>query len=322
MSIEGVDYAFSVPPASALTAAGKYFAVRYGGPGSAGKQLTQAELAGLNKAGIAVVANAEGAAAGFRGTAAGQSWARQALAHFTALGMPADRPIYFSVDWDAGPADWPDVDAALRGAASVVGAARVGVYGSYATVEHCAKAGTARWFWQTYAWSAGKWSSRCHLQQYRNGVTIGGADCDLDRAMQSDYGQWGAEMPLTGDDVNTIFNTDGQIGAPPPASPDKFWTAGQFLRNGYNEAKAAHAAASQAVAAAAALSTQVSALGTSLGAAIQALAAQDQVDVPALAAALAQAVVAALPSGQDDVTPAELQEALVGALKELVNGPA
>lgn len=304
MTIEGVDYAFSVPPVNALTAAGKYFAVRYGGPGSAGKQLTQAELAGLNKAGIAVVANAEGAAAGFRGTAAGQSWARQALAHFTALGMPADRPIYFSVDWDAGPADWPDVDAALRGAASVVGAARVGVYGSYATVEHCARAGTARWFWQTYAWSAGKWSSRCHLQQYRNGVTIGGADCDLDRAMQSDYGQWGAEMPLTGDDVNTIFNTDGQIGAPPPASPDKFWTAGQFLRNGYNEAKAAHAAASQAVAAVGALSSAVKALA-------------DKLDVPAsdLLAAIGDVddqVLAALADAgkSDDELAAALRAAL------------
>lgn len=105
--------------------------------------------------------------------------------------MPSDRPIYFSVDWDAGSGDWADIDAALRGAASVIGAARVGVYGSYLTVEHCRRVGTARWFWQTYAWSNGAWSPYAHIQQYRNGVTIGGADCDLNRAMQPDYGQWG-----------------------------------------------------------------------------------------------------------------------------------
>lgn len=284
--IEGVDYSVSVPSAAALAAAGKRFAVRYGGPGSAGKQLTAGELADLTKAGIAVVANAEGAAGGFRGAAAGQSWARQALAHFTALGMPPGRPIYFSVDWDAGPGDWAAVDAACRGATSVIGAARVGVYGSFATVEHCAAADTARWFWQTYAWSSGRWSSRCHLQQYRNGVSVGGADCDLDRAMQSDYGQWGAiDMPVTGDDVNTIFNTDGVITAPPAGAPDAFWTAGQFLRNGYNEANWAHASAERANVAISALASQVSALQAK----VDALAAPDS-------KALAQAIAAAIPA--------------------------
>jgi len=188
--IEGVDYAFSRPSAAALVAAGKKFAVRYGGPGSSSKQLDAVELAALRGHGIAVVANAEGAAGGFRGTTAGRSWARQAEDHFGALGMPSDRPIYFSVDWDAGPSDWASIDAAFGGAAGVIGAARVGVYGGFDTIAHCVNAGTARWFWQTYAWSNGKWHPRCHLQQYRNGVTIDGGDCDLDRAMVADYGQW------------------------------------------------------------------------------------------------------------------------------------
>lgn len=192
MAIEGVDYAWSGPSPAALAAAGKKFACRYGGPGSDGKQLHADELAALQAAGIDVVANAEGSAAGFKGTAAGESWATQARDHFGGLGMPAGRPIYFSIDWDAGSGDWAAIDAALAGAASVIGAAQVGVYGSYDTMAHCRAAGSARWFWQTYAWSGGRApASYVHLYQYRNGVTIGGADCDLTRALLPDYGQWG-----------------------------------------------------------------------------------------------------------------------------------
>jgi len=75
-----------------------------------------------------------------------------------------------------------------------------------------------------------------------------------------------------------------------------------------------------------ALSGQVTALGKSLSAAISALAGQDHVDEQALAAALAPGVaavvVAALPEDRDDITPAELQEAIVGALRELASPPA
>jgi hypothetical protein len=199
--IEGVDYAWNGPTAAALVKAGKRFVVRYGGPGSDGKQLHAAELAALRAAGLEVVANAEGAPSGFRGTAAGRDWATSALAHFESLGMPPDRPIYFSVDWDAGSDDWPAIDAALLGAASVVGAQRVGVYGSYDVIAHCVAAGTARWFWQTYAWSHGRTHPADHLYQYRNRVRIDGADCDLNRALTPDYGQWGFQEDDVDDDT-------------------------------------------------------------------------------------------------------------------------
>jgi hypothetical protein len=115
--------------------------------------------------------------------------------------MPGHRPIYFSVDWDAGSGDWAAIDAALKGAASVIGAGRVGIYGGYNTIAHCASAGTAAWFWQTYAWSTWtnpatgehevRWHPRCHLQQYKNGVSLADGTVDLTRAVQADYGQWG-----------------------------------------------------------------------------------------------------------------------------------
>lgn len=192
MTIEGVDYAWDRPSAAGLAAAGKRFAVRYGGPGSVGKQLDAAERDQLLAAGLSIVANAEGTANGLLGgRTAGVAWARSANDHFRQLGMPADRPIYLSVDFDAGQDDWPAIDAALRGAADVLGAARVGVYGGYDTIAHCAAAGTARWLWQTYAWSGGRWHDRAQLRQYRNHVSLAGGTVDLCQAMVDDYGQWG-----------------------------------------------------------------------------------------------------------------------------------
>lgn len=190
MVIEGVDYSFSPPTAAGLAVAGKHFACRYVGVGSVGKRLSQAEYNRLRAANIDVVANAEGSAGGFKGAAVGRSWAQQANDEAISLGMPANRPIYFSVDWNTTSADWPAIDAALNGAASVIGKDRVGVYGSYATVLHCMTAQTAKWFWQTYAWSAGNIHPAIHLYQYKNGVSLGGGDVDLTRALVADYGQW------------------------------------------------------------------------------------------------------------------------------------
>jgi hypothetical protein len=194
LSIEGVDYSYDPPTPAGLIAAGKRFVVRYGAVGNPGKYLTATEVTALRAAGLDIVANAEETASAFRGTAAGVRHATAADAFFRKLGMPPHRPIYFSVDWDAQSADWPAVDAALRGAASVVGAERVGVYGSYDTVAHCAGAGTASWFWQTYAWSGGRWHPRAHLQQYSNNHALAGGTVDYDRAMVDDFGQWGAIM--------------------------------------------------------------------------------------------------------------------------------
>ncbi|NUR30515.1 MAG: DUF1906 domain-containing protein [Catenulispora sp.] len=196
MSVEGVDYAFPpFPSPSALVAAGKHFACRYGGPGSDSKQLHASERDALFGAGLGIVANAEGAADGLLGGySAGVSWARSALDHFGALGLPASRPIYLSADFDMTSGQWSTVANGLRGAASVLGLSRVGVYGGYNAMVWARRDGVARWFWQTYAWSGGRWAAGNHIEQYKIGATIGGADCDLNRAMVPDFGQW------TGDD--------------------------------------------------------------------------------------------------------------------------
>ena len=200
-TVEGVDYAFDRPSITGLAQVGKRFACRYGGPGSAGKHLTRDEAMELTGHGLSIVAGAEGAADGLLGGyRAGRSWAQSAHDHYLGCGMPPSRPIYLAVDFDVQPAQWPSVRQALAGAGEVLGPGRVGVYGGLNAVSWAARDGVASWFWQTYAWSGGKWFDRTHIRQYRNHVSLVGGTVDLDAAMVSDYGQWtvGSLPPNTG----------------------------------------------------------------------------------------------------------------------------
>jgi Domain of unknown function (DUF1906) len=186
-----VDSAFDRPSVAGLVAAGKQFACRYVGPGSAGTHLDPPEAHALSAAGITIVANAEGAGDGLLGGfAVGQSWAQSAHAQAVACGMPADRPIYLSVDFDVTSAQWPAVRDALHGATAVLGLNRVGVYGGYNAVVWAVRDNAARWFWQTFAWSDGRWHPAAHIQQYRTRVALAGGTVDLNRSMNPDVGQW------------------------------------------------------------------------------------------------------------------------------------
>ena len=69
------------------------------------------------------------------------------------MGHPADRPIYFSCDFDAAPTDQAAIDSYLTGVADVISLDRTGVYGSYYVVQRCFDNKTAGWAWQTAAWS-------------------------------------------------------------------------------------------------------------------------------------------------------------------------
>ena len=190
--IEGVDYSWGRPGGQALAAAGKRFAIRYvpypGAP--AGKCLAPQEMADLQAHGIAVALVFESTSGRARGGHdAGVQDGKWALAGRASLGIAADRPVYFAVDFNTTPNDYPVIDAYLRGAAESIGASAVGVYGEAALVDRMKALGSARWFWQTYAWSAGAVSDAAHVLQYLNGQTINGASVDLCRAFTADFGQ-------------------------------------------------------------------------------------------------------------------------------------
>lgn len=207
MAAEGVDYSTSRPRPWVLRQAGKTFAMRYIGPGSTGKHLTNAEAKTLVDAGLSIVAVAEGFAQdALHGRSMGITHGRAAVAAAHALSMPAGRPIYFAVDFDATASQLPTVAQYLAGVDSVSDIYQVGVYGGVRTINYCHDHSPATWYFQTYAWSAGQVSRWTHVRQYLNGQTIDGGRLDLDHAYTADFGQW---TPSGG-----IFGS-----APPPPPP-------------------------------------------------------------------------------------------------------
>ncbi len=194
---KGIDYAWSHPSSpQALKNAGYTFVARYLSYDTTGKNLTAGEAQALNGAGIDIVANWEWAADdALNGYNTGVSDAQQAAAEAAQCGMPADRPIYFSVDFDATPGQQGAIDSYFDGVASVLGVDRTGAYAGYYVIQRLFDHGKIKWGWQTYAWSGGQWEPRAQLRQIQNGVTVAGSDCDIDESTTSDFGQWGPNAP-------------------------------------------------------------------------------------------------------------------------------
>lgn len=192
----GIDYSLARPDPACLASRGIKFVSRYlSPPGGIAKDLSREEANALSKAGIMIVANWESYAdRAKRGAYAGAADAVDAARMAKEYGMPDDRPIYFSIDFDARGEDLTYAMAYLIGAANKIGVERVGVYGGYRVIEAACEGNRARWFWQTYAWSTYtnevRWHPACHVQQYRNHRTMCGGSVDYNRAIDGDIGAW------------------------------------------------------------------------------------------------------------------------------------
>src|SRR4051812_9111 len=187
----GVDYSWARPSPAGIRAAGYTFAVRYLSHSTTGKNLTVDEAGALLAAGVHLVVNWEDSAMdALDGRARGASDAGEAERQAGAIGVPADRPIYFAIDFDASEAQQAALDDYFDGVASVIGAARTGAYGGYGPIKRLLDGGKIAWAWQTYAWSGGRWEPRAQLRQVRNSVVIAGGECDVDEAHAEDFGQW------------------------------------------------------------------------------------------------------------------------------------
>lgn len=199
--LEGLDYSWARPGGRVIKQSGRHFAVRYlYADGQGGKGLDASELADLTANGVEVPVVYESYAARAKeGRAAGQAVAKTAQAELVRLGLPSGMPIYFAVDYDAPEGDQGAIDEYLRGCADAIGADRVGVYAGYWIIKRCYENKTAKWLWQTYAWSGGNVHPAIHLYQYRNGQELNGA-VDFNRSLQDNYGQpsaFGAAKPVT-----------------------------------------------------------------------------------------------------------------------------
>lgn len=192
--LSGIDFSYgSGLTVAQIKAAGKDFVCRYlSGGGS--KDINAKELADYMAGGIQVVFVWETTGL-MPSEAQGVADAQDAQRQLDALGAK-EAVVFFAAD-ASSEANLPGY---LKGAASVLGKARVGVYGGLDSVRTAFDQDLVTYGWQTYAWSNGEWDSRALLQQYSNGHQIGPCSCDLDRAefpgsnivltKDDDYGQW------------------------------------------------------------------------------------------------------------------------------------
>lgn len=198
--IQGCDHSNSTIKPEALTAHGIQFVCRYINPGFTGKQLESTELHALHQAGISVVANYETQAdRALHGALAGQQDATDAAHYMSTFGFPADRPVYFSVDFDVQDHYLDTIHDYFRGIATVLKPWQVGIYGGKRVVDFMATSGLCNWLWQTYAWSGGLWHDGTDIEQYSNGHAVDGGTVDLDRAIDGDFGGW---LPMTPVDLS------------------------------------------------------------------------------------------------------------------------
>lgn len=227
----GVDYSFARPGAAAIKGAGYNFVCRYLASDS-GKRITADEVADFQSNNLAIVLVFEdNANQALNGNSQGVRDAQEAQAQADAIGFPSDRPIYFAVDFDARDEQQTQIDDYLRGAASVLTPDRVGVYGGFYVIKRCSENGTAKWFWQTLAWSGGQQFDGNHL--YQNGESDFGGGTDVNEAKQIDYGQWpeGVEMSdiATEEDVNDL--TVGMSNLEASSNPNFENNVGRPLRD-------------------------------------------------------------------------------------------
>lgn len=210
---EGVDFSGPPPTAAALRAAGRDFVLRYARKtGARDKNITAAEAAywKANRIDVGIVEESVAERA-LSGRAAGASDATSARSAVRAVGGPDDGGvIYMAVDFQPDGGQMAVVLDYLRGAASVLGFARTGLYGSYKVCQAAKDAGICRFLWQTYAWSGGMVLPGIHLYQYSNSHTLGGVDVDFNRTSVDDWGQWPTTAPTGGlhmdTDVQAAFN--------------------------------------------------------------------------------------------------------------------
>jgi len=200
--VMGIDIAWARPDTSQILASGAHFVARYLSPDST-KNITASEVTDYQAHGLDIIVVWEGAANRMLGGyAAGVADAQTADAQRKAVGLPDDTVIYFACDFDASGSRFHTINQYMDGVNSVIGISRSGFYGGYYAVESVAASpATASFFWQTMAWSDGKWSAHANIRQ--EGTLFSGS-ADYDYAQTADYGQY----PRPKEDVLATLDAD------------------------------------------------------------------------------------------------------------------
>ena len=185
----GLDWSWARPDPAMLASRGVNFAGRYLWEHEGNKGIGRAEYDALLEHNIHTFFfyetwASDSMAHGFQ---KGVEHARAAQEFLNKLGLP-NHPVHFNVDHDAAVSQLPAILEGLRGAASVIGKARTGIYGEFIVVQAALDAGYT-YACQTYAWSNGQWDPRVTTRQWSNAQEWEGSDIDFEWAMKEDYGQ-------------------------------------------------------------------------------------------------------------------------------------
>jgi hypothetical protein len=189
-----IDAAVNTAPHSPrIKAAGVKVVLRYFGS-AAWKCATKAECAALKKAGIDVAAIYETTADMMLkgGATAGIAAAKTVRTAIENAGGPHTPFVWFACDTDTS--NYAAVNTWLKGAAQVLGANKVGIYGSGAVVASALKSGyaTKGWIAQSTGWRGYKNrpAGLALLQGFKAYGDLG-FDYDANDMLMDDIGQWG-----------------------------------------------------------------------------------------------------------------------------------
>lgn len=198
---QGIDCSTKITKtvAEGLVRAGQTFAARYLVPEGYSKHLSTDEAKIISDAGLDILSCYETTAGmAMAGASGGAKDAQAALKCAERVGQPKGSAIYFAVDFDVTkPEQYDIIEAYLRAAGDVLGSNYgVGVYAEYSVIEAMQNRKACKYFWQTYAWSAGKRSVHASVYQYKNGQRLAGITVDFNNSF-GDEGFWNLRQDVT-----------------------------------------------------------------------------------------------------------------------------
>jgi hypothetical protein len=187
-SMKGIDYGYGKPGGKVIKDAGYEFVGRYLSH-NPGKNMTYEELKDLHSNGLKVILVWETTITRpLDGKQAGIQDAYYAQGLLKDLGYP-ETVLYFACDNDYNPDQILEAEKYIRGALSVLGLSRIGVYGGYNTIKHMFDVGVVKYGWQTLAWSHGNWDERAQVRQTNiYGPKLNGVECDTDISITDNIG--------------------------------------------------------------------------------------------------------------------------------------
>jgi hypothetical protein len=193
----GIDCAtrLNAKTASALKAAGISHVGRYLGPDINWKTMQKAEAGAILSAGLNVwsIWETNPTHASYFSAAQGASDAKTAAAYAESIGQPKGTAIYYTVDYDAQPADYPAILEYFKAVRSANTGYKVGAYGSYGVLSYLYLHGAADYYWQTCGWSSGYLVRFAHLYQYQVNTSLAGVSVDRNHVL-IDPGGWKQTM--------------------------------------------------------------------------------------------------------------------------------